>query len=384
MNDKRPYKGENIQNDISDYTVIDLETTGRNILTCEVIEISAVKVRNSEIVDTFSTLVYPEDMPSEEIIDLTGITLEMLNEAPELELVFEDFIDFIGDDIVLGHNIASFDTNLIYDICEKLNIGTFSNDYLDTYHYSRRCNIDVDDYKLTTLTQYFGIEHENAHRALSDCIANYECYESLKSFYTGNYNNKSTSTSKRNFIYSSETKSLQTLMGIIDGIICDGVLSDEEIYYLEKWTNNNRALVGNYPFDIITEAISNILEDKIITEDEREWFFKILSEFSNPVENHSEKNQDTLSLNNKNIVLTGDFNAGDRCIIKNRLEALGANVKEAVSGKTDYVIVGSKGSENWSYGNYGSKVKKALELQAKGKNIKIIKEEEFFECVITV
>ena len=60
---------------------------------------------------------------------------------------------------------------------------------------------------------------------------------------------------------------------------------------------------------------------------------------------------------------------------------LGASVKNSVSGKTDYVIVGGYGSNDWACGNYGSKVKKALELQSKGKDIKIIKEEEFFKCL---
>lgn len=176
---------KSIRADISDYTVIDLETTGVNIYYCEIIELSAVKIRGSKIIDEFSTLVKPRGRINSTITAITKITNEMVRDAPYIEEVLPDYLEFIGDDIILGHNIASFDRNIIKIYCERLGLPSFLNDTLDTCTYSRRCNIDVPDRKLTTLTRYFNIEHKDAHRALADCIANYECYEKLKEFYIG-------------------------------------------------------------------------------------------------------------------------------------------------------------------------------------------------------
>ncbi len=383
MSDKRPHKGKTIRKSISNYTVIDLETTGRYINSCEIIEIAAAKVRNGKIIDTFSCLVQPTKAVPRAIEMLTGITNEMLIHAPFIEDVIYDFIEFIGKDTVIGHNISSFDCNIIYDLCEGFGMEPFNNTILDTYHYARCCDIDVPNYKLTTLTSHFGVEHDSAHRALADCIANHECYEMLKTLYTGCYDSstKSPSTPLFHKKYSDATMSLQMLSGIVEGVICDGILSDEEIRFLKKWTDDNQCLAGNFPFDIISATILDILEDNIITADERALLFNILTDYSNPVENCSEKNTETICIQDKQVVLTGEFNYGEKSEVTKTLENLGATVKNSVSGKTDYVIVGSKGSDNWSCGNYGSKVKKALELQEKGNSIKIVKEEDFFKCM---
>lgn len=176
---------KSIKADICDYTVIDLETTDVNIYRCEIIEVSAVKVRNNKIVDQFSTLVKPEGIISSLITSITGITNDMIKNSPNISEVLPDYLDFIGDDIILGHNVACFDRNIIKIHCERLGLPPFMNDTLDTLRYSQKCDLDVPNRKLTTLTQYFGISHEGAHRALADCIANHECYQQLKKYYKG-------------------------------------------------------------------------------------------------------------------------------------------------------------------------------------------------------
>ena len=83
-------------------------------------------------------------------------------------------------------------------------------------------------------------------------------------------------------------------------------------------------------------------------------------------------------LREKNIVLTGDFDHGTRNDIKRYVESIGGNIKSSVSGKTDFLIVGNQGSPDWSFGNYGSKIKRAKELQLAGKPILIITENDLF------
>lgn len=178
-------KGNSIIDNINDYTVIDLETTSKYTNLAEIIEMSAVRVRSGEIVDKYSTLIKPSGNISSVITAITGITNEMLENASKIEDKIQEYLDFIGDDIILGHNIASFDSTILYDLCEKLNLKVFNNDILDTLRYSKYCDIAVSDNKLKTISEFFGIEH-NAHRALNDCIANFEVYEKLKKHFTGN------------------------------------------------------------------------------------------------------------------------------------------------------------------------------------------------------
>ncbi len=184
INSKRN-KGNSIIDNISNYTVIDLETTSKYTNWAEIIELSAVKVRNSEIVDKYNTLIKPSNNVSSAVTNITGITNEMLENAPLIEEKLQEYLDFIGDDIILGHNIVSFDSTILYDLCEKMNLKTFNNNMLDTLRYSQYCDIDVSNHKLKTISEFFGIEH-NAHRALDDCIANLEVYEKLKEHFTGN------------------------------------------------------------------------------------------------------------------------------------------------------------------------------------------------------
>lgn len=382
---KSECKGEAKVNELENYTVIDLETTDRNAKTCEIIELAAVKIRNNEIFDTFSTLVKPNNKIPYIVTQKNNITNEMVENAPVINDVFKEYLDFIGDDIVLGHNIDLYDMPIIRRYCDELNSDPLNNDTLDTLKFSRKCDIDVPDHKLTTLTKYFEIEHKNAHRALADCIANHECYQKLKKLYnplnaSKVIKNKTSGTRKWNTKLSEETLRLKELNEMVNDIIADDVLTDKEVNLLSNWLNANQHLSGNYPFDTIYKAVSEVLEDGIITNEEKAFLLDVLSNFSNPVESYSE-NIDNIDLTAKQIVLTGDFVNGTKAEIVSKLEMLGAIVKSGVSSKTDYVIVGGYGSDNWACGNYGSKVKKALELQSKGKDVKIIKEEEFFKCL---
>ena len=76
------------------------------------------------------------------------------------------------------------------------------------------------------------------------------------------------------------------------------------------------------------------------------------------------------------ICLSGEFELCTKSEFTSQLISIGGIIKNSVTSKTDFLIVGSKGSERYNFGNYGTKVKKALELQENGKHIKIIKEED--------
>lgn len=166
----RDNKGKSVLLPLSDFTVIDLETTGLDPLYDEIIEIGAIRYRAGVEAEVFSSLVRPEEEIDEFISDLTGITNEMLKDAPPIGEILPAFLAFTGEDTVVGHNV-NFDINFIYDAAAALGLDAFSNDYLDTMRLSRRLFPEERHHRLKDMVQRFGIDQAVAHRAVDDCRA---------------------------------------------------------------------------------------------------------------------------------------------------------------------------------------------------------------------
>lgn len=172
-------KGKRLSGYLKDYIVFDLETTGINPEWDTIIEISAVKVCGHEITEEFSTLVNPGRHIPAGATAVNGITDDMVSEAPELKTAIAGFMEFIGDSVLVGHNIHTFDTNFVYDAVRETLGREFQNDYVDTLFMARRCLPQLSHHKLTDLAEHFKIGTEGAHRALNDCIMNQKCYEEM-------------------------------------------------------------------------------------------------------------------------------------------------------------------------------------------------------------
>ena len=175
---KRDNKGKSLLETPSDFVVVDIETTGLDSLIDEIIEIGALKVVNNEIVDSFTSLVKPEERIDDFIVELTGITNDMVKGAPKINEVLPEFIDFLGNSIILGHNIH-FDVNFLYDAANWLIKMPISNDIVDTLRLSRKLVKNIENHKLKTLTEYFNISVEPNHRAVNDCYATLEVYRNI-------------------------------------------------------------------------------------------------------------------------------------------------------------------------------------------------------------
>lgn len=173
----REHKGKSIIALISDYVAIDLETTGLSPEYDEIIEIACIRYRNGAEAEVFQTLVRPENM---ELVDdfitkLTGITQDMLWNAPKIESVLPEALNFIGQDVVIGHN-ASFDVNFIYDNAARTGLPPFANNYIDTRRLCRKAFPDFLNYRLKTLVKEFSIPTMTAHRAEADARQTALCY----------------------------------------------------------------------------------------------------------------------------------------------------------------------------------------------------------------
>ncbi|WP_277584198.1 PolC-type DNA polymerase III [Psychrobacillus antarcticus] len=152
------------------YIVFDVETTGLSATYDKIIELAAVKMQNGNIIDRFERFVNPHHALSATTIELTGITDEMVRNAPEIEQVIKDFYEFIGDGIIVAHN-ASFDMGFLYEGYRRTGIDYFNHPVIDTLELARFLHPEMKSHRLGTLTKKFNIELTQAHRAIFDCEA---------------------------------------------------------------------------------------------------------------------------------------------------------------------------------------------------------------------
>lgn len=172
-------RGKRICSYVPDYVLYDLETTGISSKYDKVIEISAVKVRGGRIVDEFSELVNPGRPIPAAASSVNNIFDEMVAGALSFEKVLPRFLDFIGDDVLAGHNIHSFDMKFLYRDCEKYFNRTLTNDYVDTLMLAKMAFPEWKHRRLGDLAEHYGIPTEGAHRALADCRMNQQVFELL-------------------------------------------------------------------------------------------------------------------------------------------------------------------------------------------------------------
>ena len=152
------------------FVVLDLETTGLNCAPTsgnmdKIIEIGAYKVKDGVISESFTTFLNPQKKLSEEIINLTGITEEMVKDAPTYEQVMPDFFKFCDGSVLVGHNIAGFDFKFVDYYCAKLGY-MMERRIIDTIPLSQEL-LFLSNYKLNTVADKFGITF-NHHRAIDD------------------------------------------------------------------------------------------------------------------------------------------------------------------------------------------------------------------------
>ena len=156
------------------YVVFDLETTGFSPIKDKIIEIGAVKVENGVITDKFSTFVNPKVPIPFEITNLTGITDDMVMEAPDIETILPQFLEFVGDAVLVAHN-ASFDVSFIEQNCRYQDI-TPDFTSVDTVAMARILLPTLSKFKLNVVANALHISLENHHRAVDDAGATAEIF----------------------------------------------------------------------------------------------------------------------------------------------------------------------------------------------------------------
>jgi len=163
---------------VDDYIVFDLETTGLNSITDEIIEIGALKYKNNELIDTFYEFVKPRISIPEYITNITGITNKDVKYSKTIEEVLPKFIVFIENYTLIAHN-NSFDLTFIMQNLKNQNIPCIENRSIDTLTLSRDYLPNLKNHKLETLKEFLKIKNIS-HRALADCETTNAVYQFCK------------------------------------------------------------------------------------------------------------------------------------------------------------------------------------------------------------
>ena len=199
--------------------------------------------------------------------------------------------------------------------------------------------------------------------------------------------------------YDATTSSIQFLTGLIHGIMADRQLGDGEIQTLRFWLDTNDFLQGTYPFDELSSMVHTIMEDKIITEDERNRLLAFMSNLVEFKDSYNLVESDFAELRNKYSIsgicaycpeieikgklfcFTGESYRSTRAEIKEEIERLGGTFRTSVSKHTDFLVVGNAGNPCWAYSCYGRKIEEAMALRKSGAKLQIVNETDFWDAV---
>ena len=166
---------------LKSYIAFDIETTGLDPLENEIIEIGALKVRDGRVAERFMEFIRPISPISPMITGLTGITNEMVTDARGRSQVISDFLDFCGDDILIGHNVI-FDYSFVKCSAVQDRLS-FEKMGIDTLKIAKKVHADMQSKSLGSLCSHYHIENKSAHRAYHDALATAKLYQTLAHYF---------------------------------------------------------------------------------------------------------------------------------------------------------------------------------------------------------
>ncbi len=148
-----------------EFVIFDIETTGTSCYD-RITQIGAVVVKNGETADTFNTLVNPQMPIPAEVTALTGITDDVVKNAPSERESIEKFLQFVSNRVLVAHN-AEFDISFLYAACKRCDIE-YKFNYIDTLQLSRSLINGIKNYRLDTVVKSLGLRSFEHHRADED------------------------------------------------------------------------------------------------------------------------------------------------------------------------------------------------------------------------
>ena len=255
------FKGKSLLEFPDDYTVVDIETTGLDPITCKIIEISAIKYRCNRKVDEYVTFISIDEKIPDRITKLTGITNGMLKRAPKSLEALTGFIDFIGQDILVGHNVT-FDLAFLGSEYEDCFGQKLLNNYVDVLKIANEKLPFLESHKQIVVAKYFGIKTDGSHRALTDCEICNGCYQKLKELSLGYYN----APEKQAALFiSTEAKFRQPLSG--KKFLFTGVMDSWYINNLKDIVVSLGGMIVNHPTESLDIVVVGTADTRLLESD---------------------------------------------------------------------------------------------------------------------
>lgn len=187
-------------------------------------------------------------------------------------------------------------------------------------------------------------------------------------------------------------KAIGHLLGMVTGMVADDHLHEKEVMLLRTWLTENPEATTEFPGTVIARKVAEVLEDGVITEQERAHLLQVLTELSTnsftatgsaspevialPIEDSV-----TVDFRNTMVCFTGEFLYGTRAACERLVLKAGAMCADGVSKKVDILIIGTRVSPDWVQTSYGRKIQRAVELQEQGHPIEIISERRMMEVL---
>lgn len=196
--------------------------------------------------------------------------------------------------------------------------------------------------------------------------------------------------------YDQVTAGIQRLHAILGAVASDGVVTEDEVIGLQVWLKNHSYLKTVWPYDEIDSLINSVLADKKVTTEEQKMLQRYFMEFTALLDDRTITNPPEqtgiaiaglcatcpdIQFINKVFTLTGNFSAYSKSELASIIEDLGGEVTTNVSKKTNYLVIGADGSDDWAFACYGRKVERAIELRKQGLPLVITHEHDLHEAL---
>lgn len=245
--------------------VLDIETTGLDYRREKIIEFAAVKLVNNEIVEEYETLINPQQEIRHSSIQIHGITQEMVQDAPTIDQVMPQILDFIKDFPIIGHNVI-FDYSFLNQASQELYGKTLENHRIDTQHLFREVFPEEFSHGLESLMKRFKVEFTTRHRAMADTKGLALAYPGLQELYNQKFAWQLSQIKNIKYLFERYLRiqqSVQTLQAELSDIkSVFKVYFEQGGQYIESSTGEGLAYqtkpVYSYDFDKIKDVLEEI------------------------------------------------------------------------------------------------------------------------------
>lgn len=218
--------------------------------------------------------INPDDNFDSFCVDIHGITKEQVANEPTFPEVWGNIEKYFTKSVIIGHNVANADLDALFKNLSRYNIDVPEMYYICTWELAKQYipNFAVENYKMSTLCEYFDIDIDSEHNAFDDACACADLFKALVDTYDLNpdeYVKKY--VPKKTYAYSKYLtdpelrRSISEFYGIIRGFSIDDVINEAEIAYIKNWRDSNLAYSEHEEIENIIESLNDILEDGIVT-----------------------------------------------------------------------------------------------------------------------